>query len=88
MAKRTPQESGVPNKPGILQTLVLKLMPQTFALMQRSQSSIEIKQNAKGNVEFVIKCYADSVEEAQANGIQSFVEVKDKIKGLTGEASE
>ena len=83
MAERTPMK-----KPGLVESIIIKLMPQSFALMQRSQSSIEIKQNAKGIVEFVIKCYADDVEEAQANGLQSFIEVKDKIKGLTEGASE
>jgi hypothetical protein len=76
--ERTPQTQ----KPGIVETLILKLVPQTFSLLQRSQSSIEIKQNAKGTAEFVVKCYADSIEEAQANGLQSFLDLRDKLKGI------
>jgi hypothetical protein len=59
-------------------------MPQTFSLLQRSQSSVEIKQNAKGNVEFTVKSYGDSIQEAQANGLQAYIELKDRINGIEG----
>ena len=79
--ERTPQKA---KKPGILESIVVKLMPQTFSLLQRSQSSVEIKQNAKGNVEFIVKAYADSIDEAQANGLQTYINLKDKLKGVEG----
>lgn len=79
MSERSPMK-----KAGLVENILIKLMPQSFALMQRSQSSIEIKQNAKGNVEFTVKCYADSVEEAQANGLQSFMDLQAKVSKMGG----
>jgi hypothetical protein len=71
-----------PQKQGLIQSIIVKLVPQTFSLLQRSQSSVEIRRSPKGPVEFTIKCYADSIEEAQANGLQAFINLSDKIKGF------
>lgn len=76
MAGRTAQKK---SNGGVLQNIVLKLMPQVFSILQRSQSSVEIKQNTKGVVEFTIKSYGDSIEEAQAAGYKAFVDLKKQI---------
>ena len=81
MDKRTPEKA----KKGLLENMIIKLMPQSFSLLQRSQSSVEIHQTPKGIVEFTVKCYADSIEEAQANGLKSFMDLKLKIDGQGGQ---
>ena len=75
--ERTPSKAT-----GVLQSILVKLMPQTFSVLQRSQSSVEIRRSPKGPIEFTIKCYADDIETAQANGLQAFIDMNDKLKGL------
>jgi len=68
-----------PQKTSLVESILIKLMPQTFSVLQRSQSSVEIRQSPKGVVEFTVKCYADSVEEAQENGLTTFTSLKNQL---------
>jgi hypothetical protein len=66
-------------KNGILQKILVKILPHDFALMQRSQSSCEIKRNAKGAVEFTVKGYSDTVESAMQECWKVFQDLDKKV---------
>lgn len=50
-----------------------------MALLKESQSSVEITQDTKGAVKFTIKCYADTVDEAAANALIVYNDLKKKL---------
>lgn len=47
--------------------------------IQRSQSSVEISTNAKGEKSWKVKAYADSIEEAIALAIDADRQVRNKL---------
>lgn len=47
--------------------------------IQRSQSSVKIARNAKGDASYEIKAYADTVEEAIALAVQADKQVANKL---------
>lgn len=47
-----------------------------YAVMKRSQPSVEIKQDAKGNVSYTVKAYADTLEAAVTDAVLAFGDVK------------
>jgi hypothetical protein len=50
-----------------------------FNVLQRSQSSVELKRDAKGKVVFTIKAYADTTFGAAKEAIETFLKVVDSV---------
>ena len=48
--------------------------------LTRSQSSVEISRDAKGTVKMSVKCYADTVEEAEKKAAEVFGRLDKKFK--------
>lgn len=47
-----------------------------FSLMKRSQPSVEIKKDSKGNVSWSVKVYDDDVMVAQKKAAKAFAEME------------
>jgi len=47
-----------------------------FSLMKRSQPSVEIKKDAKGNISWTVKVYDDDVMEAQERAAEAFAQLE------------
>ena len=53
--------------------------------IQRSQSSVEISTNAKGDKSWKVKAYADSIEEALELAVAPAPQVREKLGGGAGD---
>ena len=62
----------------ILQVAILTKDP--LILEQKGQSSVELKRNSKGAVEFVVKVYNDSPEIAKVQACKTFDSLDKKYK--------
>lgn len=49
--------------------------------IQRSQSSVEISTNAKGDKSWKVKAYADSIDEALELAVAADRQVKERLGG-------
>lgn len=49
-------------------------------IMKRSQPSVEIKQDAKGNVSFAVKVYDDSPSKAKIEAVKVFQALQDEME--------
>ena len=49
--------------------------------IQRSQSSVKIARNAKGEASYEVKAYADTIEEAIVLAIEADNQVAQQLKG-------
>lgn len=52
----------------------------SITLEQKGQSSVELKRNSKGVVEFVVKVYDDSPEKAKIEACKTFESLDKKYK--------
>ena len=53
--------------------------------IQRSQSSVEISTNAKGDKSWKVKVYADSIDEAIELAVAADQQVKERLGGGTSD---
>lgn len=51
-----------------------------FVDLMRSQSSVELKRDAKGTTTMIVKAYADTVEEAEKKAAEVFERLNQKFK--------
>ena len=58
----------------------VKLIPPTVILENRSLSSVEIKRNSKGTVEFTVKVYDEDSERARIRATTTFEALDKKYK--------
>jgi len=60
--------------------VVGELLTPQFAEIQRSQSSVEISTNGKGEKSWKVKAYADTIDEAIRLAVEADKKVADQLK--------
>ena len=56
-----------------------KKVEQPNAVLERSQPSVEIKRDPKGNAVFTVKAYADTMKEALREALDAFNQLSKKL---------
>jgi len=57
-----------------------EVVAEELAVVKRSQPSVEIKRDAKGNVSYTVKVYDDDPEVAVAMALDAIAELDRKFK--------
>lgn len=53
---------------------------ESVKLIKESQSSVEIKKDAKGNVSFTVKVYSSNIEEAKDLALKNYLKLNGELR--------